>query len=440
MNADLDERMRQALRTAVATIEPPTAELVRGGVTRGRRSRRRRVVVMYGILATATLVTAGSVVVPKLGSAPDLVVADQGAPPAEPLPDGPPAEAPAAEAPAVPRSAVDTSRRIVDALVELLPAGEILDQHFFTRDPGVTQAPVGGVVVFDDGNGAGIITIRVDVAYDSPGCSHPSATVDCRESLLDDGSTLWLVRRPVFPDGRDPERLIWQASRERQDGLQVTVEALNAPDEKDGPVTRAEPPLTLEQLESIATDDRWFATVDLSGVFAEHLAGRSRMADEIAAHQQALAAELGDGWTAVEGESFLPAAAPTATRRAGLPPVFDHVVVTRDVLAGQLNDDPEYLDRICAGWAEKGFEWDACVPEYSIDEHGFRLQRSRSVTGETAYSSDSITVLAVRGDDVVLVTAEARGPADATPEQRRQAVAWLSRQSPDLIRVATAGG
>lgn len=433
MTTDLDARLRQAMRAAADAIEPPSGELVRGGLARGRRLRRRRVVGTSAGLAAAALVMVGVAVAPQIWSTPEAAVADHGLPDAGT--DGEPAVTEPDHEPAATEPVELTSDLVIEHLVDLLPPGNVVEQWANGPPMEGMRAPVGGAVVYDDGAGAGLVGISIEVGDGATQCPHPSAAVRCEIRNLGDGSTLSLVQRPVFTDGRDPDRLVWSATVFRRDGLQVNVQTFNSAGEKEGTITRAKPPLTMEQLESIATAEHWFTVSDGSSAFDGQLAARELYTAELDAQNQALVSALGDGWTATDDSSQRPAVEPTAERAADLPDAYD-VAVTWDLFTDLVAEDPEYIDRVCQGWTEKGFERDPCVRgPGGGDVH---LQWSRSVPGEAGYSSDALTAIYVRDGDVVRVIMEGRGPEDATVGQRAAVVSWIEGRVDDLVRVATS--
>src|SRR5688500_10301311 len=58
----LEDQLSEAMRTTVADLRPP-ADLVDGGIARGRRMRRSHTLrVAAGAVASVTVVTAGAVV------------------------------------------------------------------------------------------------------------------------------------------------------------------------------------------------------------------------------------------------------------------------------------------------------------------------------------------------------------------------------------------
>ena len=167
------------------------------------------------------------------------------------------------------------SDQMAAVLRALLPAGNV---SMVTGQTGPTAAggrmsaprPLSTELIFDDGHGPGRITVTlnrlpVPVPVESSRCPdiayHPYS--HCVSRDLPDGARLLLDQSPVHdtaPSGVQK----WATLLVRPDGRLVLAAAINARDDQDNNPTRLAPPLTLDQLTTIATSPTWqpfFATL-----------------------------------------------------------------------------------------------------------------------------------------------------------------------------------
>ncbi|KES03838.1 hypothetical protein BU52_28100 [Streptomyces toyocaensis] len=248
-----EERLAAALRDAGDGFDADPAALTAGGRVRGRRAQLlRRTAVLGGAAGIALVGVGGALLVPGGDSlGPDRSSA---------------AAKPAASASAT-AAASFSGDDLLRTLKGLLPDGEF-SQEAANGTRGDT--PPFAHVVYDDGEGAAAIGVgfgrleagsrevrevttcpdRALVEYD-----------DCTSGRLPDGSLLMLYRGYEYPDRREDTKR-WSAELVTADGQHVSLSEWNAAAEKGAPVSRAEPPLSLEELKRIVTAGAWRRVVD----------------------------------------------------------------------------------------------------------------------------------------------------------------------------------
>ncbi|KOT44155.1 hypothetical protein ADK41_04620 [Streptomyces caelestis] len=252
-----EERLSAALHETGGGFDADRSALVAGGRARGRRAlTRRRAGVLGGVAGVALVGVGGAMFLPQGNSdGSDVSAAATGA-------ASRPSASAAASAPA-PVSG-DT---LLDRLKELLPEGE------FSREEARGTADEPGPyasLVHDDGRGAAAITVGFDRV--EPGGAQvrqltrcPDETFvpydDCSSTRLSDGSLLRLLKGYEYPDKRVDTKY-WSADLVTAEGQHVSVGEWNAPAQKGAPVSRAEPPLSAEQLEEVVTAEVWRRVVD----------------------------------------------------------------------------------------------------------------------------------------------------------------------------------
>ncbi|MFH8800195.1 hypothetical protein ACH4F6_11445 [Streptomyces sp. NPDC017936] len=256
-----EDRLSAALHQAGGAFDADRAALAAAGRVRGRRLRlRRRAAVAGGAAGLALVGVGGALLVPSDGDGTarngSVAAAGSGRPTAT----------------AVPAVSAD---EMVRTLTELLPEGEV------TR--GAARGTNGALppfaqVVFDDGKGAGSISLLVDrvtrgsgngEAFDPaaevtpcPEMQLPDAGPDsCVTQTLPDGSAVTLVQGYEYPDRRADTKA-WSADLVTPAGQRVSVSEWNSPAEKGEPVSRPEPPLTLDQLKTLAAAQEWRRVAD----------------------------------------------------------------------------------------------------------------------------------------------------------------------------------
>lgn len=211
---------------------------------------RNGLAVAGGVAAVAAIAVAATQL---SASRQPAVHADAGSSPVDPA-AGPSYVASVARSAAVARAAV-TPQVTTQTLIDLLkgsgsatnPTGRGLDNQSL------------GEVLFNDGHGIAKIDVVVTWPGTQPhdavagGCGTPSATC----VWLNDGTQVGISQSLERPDQPATSATMWSVSAYRGDGLQVDISEWNAAQEKDSPVTRATPPLSIAQLTTLATDPRW---------------------------------------------------------------------------------------------------------------------------------------------------------------------------------------
>ncbi|MEV7991700.1 hypothetical protein AB0O67_07240 [Streptomyces sp. NPDC086077] len=253
-----DNRLGAALRQTGDTFDTDRPALIAAGQTRGRRLRlRRRAAVAGGAASIALVGVAGALVLSGSGGG-SSDVRDQRS-----VGAGPVTVAPATSI--TPPSF--SSERMIATLTQLLPEGKVSGAEAWG---GGGERPAPSVwLVHDDGEGGGAISVGLSRVEPGSQAARDAVTCpdkvyvphdSCRSDRLSDGSVLMLFQGYEYPDRRVETRL-WRAELVTPEGEQVSVSEWNAEAEKDAPITRAEPPLSLAQLKAVATAGQWLALV-----------------------------------------------------------------------------------------------------------------------------------------------------------------------------------
>ncbi|MEV4436544.1 hypothetical protein [Streptomyces sp. NPDC049585] len=156
-----------------------------------------------------------------------------------------------APASGAPRQQGVAGEHLTEVLTSLLPpGGRITDRN---ADAGLVQ------LVYDDGHGKAMIEADVqqgmtDLLAGQMDCPSGSDDADCRSRTLPDGTRVKATRAPSEKGG---SAVVRSVDTLRPDGRRVLVREINSYAES-GPVTRPEPPLGPERLETMALDPRWF--------------------------------------------------------------------------------------------------------------------------------------------------------------------------------------
>ncbi|MFE2910873.1 hypothetical protein [Kitasatospora indigofera] len=257
------QRLHDAMQQAGSLFGPHRADLVTLAAARGRRLRLvRRVqlgalgllVAGAGVLGTAQFLPAPADRAPAVGPDVPASATPSTTPSATPstTPTGPPAPvvSPAAGGP--------RSGPISAQLAVFLPPGtttRLSSNGTFVegRVPGNTGDQVWGSVLYDDGKGPAVVSVSVlDAAVSVPvNCDRDTPPL-CR--MLPDGTAVRTLKLTLAGG-----QLLWTVSATRPDGRRAEVSAINSdhPITDSGHPTRAEPPLTTDQLQAIATSPHW---------------------------------------------------------------------------------------------------------------------------------------------------------------------------------------
>lgn len=249
---DFEDELTHALRRAGETFHADQHLLTLGGAAYGRRLRRRRALSVTGAAAAVALLLAGTVAVGGLpGEAGGPVLPASGASSFAPTP-----------AP-VSTLAGLTAEQLVTALTERLGGLRVVDSHATdSTESNQTGHVVRVWVTVDDGQGRGLVQVAVNRRAKLPGGTFvdndcplsqliPAET--CKSTPMEDGSVL-RVRESRPPDSRQIARFVTLAT---VDGLWVEAETANIDNPIDRRGGRRMPPLTVDQLRTIATDPVW---------------------------------------------------------------------------------------------------------------------------------------------------------------------------------------
>ncbi|UJV40988.1 hypothetical protein [Streptomyces sp. AMCC400023] len=252
-----EDRLGDALRQVGGTFATDHHTLVGGGAVRGRRLLfRRRAAMLGGVAGIALVGVGGALLLPGAG-------------------DGGGKQSVAAKRstePDLEQSVRDDDgavpgTELVRMFKELLPDGRISGES--ARGTSADGPPY-AQVVYDDGKGGaavqlGLGRIEADSEEGRQLTDCPDKTFvaydSCEESTLPGGARLMLFQGYEYPDRRVDTKY-WYAQLVDPAGYEVNVMEWNAEAQKDAPVTRAEPPLSLAALTSIVRDPGWQSVVD----------------------------------------------------------------------------------------------------------------------------------------------------------------------------------
>ncbi|MFC9287581.1 hypothetical protein [Streptomyces sp. NPDC057052] len=256
-----EDRLSAALHQAGGAFDTDRAALAAAGEVRGRRLRlRRRAALAGGAAGLALVGVGGALLVPSGGG------------------DGPRHGSVAATGSggptAVPDVAAVSADDMVRTLTKLLPEGKVTRGAARGTDDPLGLPPL-AQVVFDDGEGAGSVSLVVDrvrrgegtfdpasVVTPCPGMEMPGTVPDtCVTQNLPDGSVVTLIQGYEYPDRRENTKA-WSADLVTPAGQRVSVSEWNAAAEKGEPVSRSEPPLSMAQLKTLVTAKEWRRVAD----------------------------------------------------------------------------------------------------------------------------------------------------------------------------------
>ncbi|MEV6924980.1 hypothetical protein AB0M46_10830 [Dactylosporangium sp. NPDC051485] len=255
----LDE-LRTALSQAVELDEPaigtgPSAVFARADRV---RTRQRLTMLVSGVAVLGVAIGAAALAVDRSGGASTTAQAPVVVSSAPTGPGPSPSPSPGGRRADVPGDVV------LATLQRLLPAGVATSEPF--SSPGFAE------VILTDPAGRGKVQVNVQPHFAEPPSRRPvgDAPMDlfscakrgmpagtrCTESTLPDGTLVVLTDGPSEDAGHNRIKLR-MADVYRPDHVRIVIGTWNAVHEKTNTATRAEPPLTVQQLQAIATDPAW---------------------------------------------------------------------------------------------------------------------------------------------------------------------------------------
>ncbi len=147
-----------------------------------------------------------------------------------------------------------TGRQVLDLFTTRLPPGTVSEAGGYGPGELASGAGASAHLFFDDGRGASMMVLNLDRVADGPEanrCRDPfeEPTESCDRTVRPDGSVLVIDKLEARQAG-GPEN--WIAVLVTPDGRRVRLDEYNATS-AGPPLTRAEPPLTADQLTSLVT-------------------------------------------------------------------------------------------------------------------------------------------------------------------------------------------
>ncbi|MEU3511252.1 hypothetical protein ABZ733_25850 [Streptomyces longwoodensis] len=242
-----EDRLSRALHHTGGAFDADRRALAAGGAARGRRKRLLRRTALAGGAAGVAAVCLGGTLL--------LAPGDR---------DGTARPAPAAGSrTATATAAPVTADQVIATLEGLLPEGEVSDVRGRGSE-GRSASPYAQLVL-DDGRGAAALSVGLDRV--APGGDDARRLTECPDEALvphdgctserrPDGSVVRVLKGYEYPDRRVDTKL-WTADLVTADGAHVSVSEWNAAAEKDAPVTRPEPPLSVAELGDLAAAPAW---------------------------------------------------------------------------------------------------------------------------------------------------------------------------------------
>ncbi|WBB67574.1 hypothetical protein [Micromonospora sp. WMMD812] len=252
--------MREALRSAIETDEPPVANGPARVFATAKRIRTRQRFVMFAAGVATLGLLAGAVNGVSLARA----GGDQSGVPtprvAIPSASPTPRASAGTSCPDCPDPAAD---KVLAALKELLPPGSAISAPY-------AQAGYAEVVITDrSGKTKVMVNVQPHFADRAKPGAENSAPLDifncqsrssprgstCTAKTLPDGTRLVTT---VGPERTGHDRIIQRTvDIFRPDGVRIAITAWNAVEPKTNTATRDEPLLTLTQLQGMATSPAW---------------------------------------------------------------------------------------------------------------------------------------------------------------------------------------
>jgi hypothetical protein len=241
-----DHQLETLFRDSSANLSPDVADLVAGGIARGRTRRRRQGVgaalaaaAVVGVIGVAASVAPG--LIDDRNSAPAFATAPD---PVKPKPE--PAKPATAQAPDA--HLTIAAKDIPAQIASMLPAGEL--GPIMTDDGFPLLNTARERIVHFQWNGT-LTTFIIEPASGLGSCKEFAAQGDGVCEVVDGLETItW---GPSFADEVTAQGVqVWQH------GYAVSAVSYNAPDGKDVPPVMDAPAINLEQLTELASSEVWF--------------------------------------------------------------------------------------------------------------------------------------------------------------------------------------
>jgi hypothetical protein len=247
----LETRLPEAMRAAVADLQPPPT-LAERGMARGvRMRRRRRAEMVAGVAALAAIAVGGAVVPGAVGSTARQATTARATVRSTPSP-----------------LPTFSSEQVIAILRGLLPtSGQVT-----VNAPRPNMYPLSATGSYDDGKGVSGFNFEVSgdqgITYCVPRELRPWGK--CFVSRLPGGSVVVVDQGFTWPNepGREKD---WSARLVRPNGAFVQIDAYNSAEEKSpaGP-TRTNPALGVAQLQAIVSSPRWTPVLDSLAATTPH--------------------------------------------------------------------------------------------------------------------------------------------------------------------------
>ncbi|MCX4757524.1 hypothetical protein [Kitasatospora purpeofusca] len=257
-------RLHEAMRHSSDAFGPHRADLVLRAAARGRRLRlvrRARIAALAAAVAGAAVMGVTQL---SPGAAPALspAVTPTSTPTFAPAPTATLVPVPTRPPSAAPPVGGPRSGPLAAQLAAFMPPGTTtrVSSSGAFEDGRVTLSRTGtasGSVLHDDGRGGASVVVRLaDIDPRTPSCD-PGPWLFC--DILADGTEI-KAEKAKLTSGY----LLWSVHVLHPDGRKVDVDELNTdriPEKATtASPTRAEPPLTIDQLQAIALSPHWAAS------------------------------------------------------------------------------------------------------------------------------------------------------------------------------------
>ncbi|MEP7088893.1 MAG: hypothetical protein ABI776_02200 [Nocardioidaceae bacterium] len=252
--------MASLLHRATRDLAPDVEALVAGGLRRGQVRRRRRRIAATAVTVATSMAAVLAVIVASSQLLGPGGVPDRADDPADSAPTAAVSPSPttSASTPARPAGRIQarlavTTEQVPTTFASLEP-GQV---GVPSADSGPDAAPVVDFTWNHFGIRVGITPDDYATGHSVPDpvrrCAEQSGGAPCRPGPDGTAISTSSSTSPAV-DGGTVMRSVWVF---RPDGWDVLVAAYNGPS-RQGPVTADKPPLTLRELEHVATSDVWF--------------------------------------------------------------------------------------------------------------------------------------------------------------------------------------